>query len=84
MQVRSGAGDFEISIERAEVRDRAVVLVGKMGIWEAETVIDEAELGHLLRVSLRPGVVGWALGRPFARLWRRLRPGAPGRGAGTS
>ncbi len=74
MQVISGAGEFEIRVERAEVRDTSVVLIGKMGIWESETFIDQAELGHLLRVSLTPRVLGWALSRPFARLLRRAKP----------
>jgi hypothetical protein len=76
MQVISGAGEFEISVERIEVRDRSVVLVGKMGIWESETIIDQSELGHLLRVAARPRVLGWALARPFAAL-RRKRSARP-------
>jgi hypothetical protein len=77
MRVISGAGEFELSVERVEVRDRSLVMIGKMGVWEAETIIEEGELGHLLGVSLRPRILGWALARPFVALWRRLR----GRGA---
>ena len=71
MKVISGAGEFEIVVERVEVRESSVVLVGKMGIWESETIIDQAELPRLLRVALRPRVLGWALARPFAALMRR-------------
>jgi hypothetical protein len=71
MQVISGAGEFELSFERAEIRDASLVLIGKMGIWEAETFVKEAELGQLLRVTLTPRVLGWVLSRPFARLRRR-------------
>jgi hypothetical protein len=73
MQVISGAGEFEIVVERVEVREASVVMIGKMGIWESETIIDQAELPHLLRVALTPRVLGWALGRPFAALARLFR-----------
>jgi hypothetical protein len=73
MQVISGAGEFEILVERVEVRDTSVVMVGKMGIWESETIIDQAEIPRLLRVALTPRVLGWVLGRPFAALAQRLR-----------
>ncbi len=73
MQVISGAGEFEIVVERVEVRDTSLVMIGKMGIWESETIISQAELPRLLRVSLTPRVLGWALGRPFAALAQRLR-----------
>jgi hypothetical protein len=77
VKVISGAGEFELSFERVEIRDRSMVIIGKMGVWEAETVVEESELGHLLGVTLRPRVLLWALGRPFASLWRRLRGGRP-------
>ena len=54
MQVISGAGEFEIVVERVEVRDTSLVMIGKMGIWESETIIGHAEIPHLLRVSLTP------------------------------
>ncbi len=73
MQVISGAGEFEIVVERVEVRDTSLVMIGKMGIWESETIIDQAELPRLLRVALNPRVLGWTLGRPFAALARRFR-----------
>jgi hypothetical protein len=73
MQVISGAGEFEIVVERVEVRDTALVMIGKMGIWESETIIGQAELPQLLRAALTPRVLGWALGRPFAALAHRLR-----------
>jgi hypothetical protein len=73
MQVISGAGEFEIVVERVEVRDTSLVMIGKMGVWESETIIGQSELPHLLRVALTPRVLGWALGRPFTALARRLR-----------
>jgi hypothetical protein len=73
MRVISGAGEFEILVERVEVRDTSLVMVGKMGVWESETIVDQAEIPRLLRVSLTPRVLGWALGRCFAGLARRFR-----------
>jgi hypothetical protein len=73
MRVISGAGEFEIVVERVEIRDTSLVMIGKMGVWESETIVDQAEIPHLLRVSLSPRVLGWALGRPFAALAQRLR-----------
>ena len=73
MQVISGAGEFEIVVERVEVRDASLVMIGKMGIWESETIIDQSELPQLLRVALTPRVLGWTVGRPFAALARLFR-----------
>lgn len=73
MRVISGAGEFEIVVERVEVRETSLAMIGKMGVWESETLIGQAELPHLLRVSLTPRVLGWALSRPLAALAQRLR-----------
>lgn len=73
MRVISGAGEFEIVVERVEIRDTSLVMIGKMGVWESETIVDQAEIPRLLRVSLSPRVLGWVLGRPFAALVQRLR-----------
>lgn len=73
MRVISGAGEFEIVVERVEIRDESLVMIGKMGVWESETIIDQAEIPRLLRVALSPRVLGWALVRPFAALAQRLR-----------
>lgn len=77
MQVISGAGEFELKVDRIELRHASVVLVGTMGIWQSETIIDESEIGRLLRLSLRPRLLGWLLGRPFRAAWRRLRGRVP-------
>jgi len=74
MKIVSAAGEFDISVERVEVRQGDVVLIGKMGIWEAETFIGQEDVGHLIYVSLNPRLIGWVLMQPFAALLRRLRP----------
>ena len=73
MKIVSAAGEFDISVERVEVRQGALVVIGKMGIWEAETFIEQEDVGHLINVSLNPRLIGWVLMQPFAALRRWLR-----------
>ncbi len=62
MQVVSGAGDFEISVEQLAVRDGCLLMTGQMGIWNAEITLEPAELRRMLGLSLRsPRVLGWLL-----------------------
>jgi hypothetical protein len=48
MQIRSMAGEFDVSIERFESEGNDLVMVGKMGVWEARTYITPGELIHTL------------------------------------
>jgi len=73
MRVVSGAGEFEISVERVEVRGERLVMIGKMGVWEAETFVDSEDLGRLSRLLARPRILAWLAGRPWAALRRRRR-----------
>ena len=72
MRVISGAGEFEISVERIEVRPEAMVLVGKMGVWEAETIIDSTDLAIIGRLCARPRVLVWILRQLFTSIWNGL------------
>ncbi len=80
MKVVSGAGEFEISVERVEIRDTTVVMVGKMGVWEAETYIERDEIWPLVSASLSPGLIGWMLLQPFRALLDKLRGQSSGNG----
>ncbi len=80
MRVISGAGEFDLTAEKLEVRDGGLIMIGKMGIWESETIIDPGDIGLLARLSLRPRVILWLAARPFVALWRR----SGGQGAGDS
>ena len=73
MRVISGAGEFEISVERIEVRPGSMVLIGKMGVWEAETIIDATDLGIISRLCARPRVMGWMLRQLFTAIGTGLR-----------
>ena len=40
MKIESAAGEFEFHIETLKVAGNEVVVVGKMGVWEAETSME--------------------------------------------
>ena len=62
MHVVSGAGDFEISVERLAVRDGRLLMTGQMGIWNAEITVEPTELRRLLFLGIRSvRVLGWLL-----------------------
>ena len=71
MRVISGAGEFEITVQKVLAKEGSLVMVGTMGVWESETFIEPRDLWLLTRVSLRPRVVLYLLGLPFRALFRR-------------
>lgn len=71
MRVISGAGEFEITVEKVVAREGALVLVGTMGVWESETIIEPRDIVQMTRVSLRPRVLLFILSLPFRLLRRR-------------
>ncbi len=77
MRVISGAGEFEITVDKVVTREGTLVMVGTMGVWESETIIEPGDIVRLTRVSLTPRVLLYLLGLP----WRLLRGGGKGRGA---
>jgi len=83
MKVISGAGEFEIGMERLEIRGGRLLLVGKMGVWEAETFIEKGDVRRLLYLSLNAHVLGWALTLPFRALLSWLLPQKYNRSSGS-
>lgn len=81
MRFVSGLGEFELTIDRVEIRGDDYVLVGKMGVWDAETVMEPQELVGLYLKSTRPKVTLYFIKLPFLLLRRWLRRR---RGAGTA
>jgi hypothetical protein len=62
MKIESAAGEFAFDISNLELRDGGIVLTGKMGVWEAETTMTDADLRRLVRmVLLKPGVWGYLI-----------------------
>lgn len=53
MKINSAAGEFEFEVTAMELEARDVVLVGKMGVWEARTVIEGEEMTRVLGLLLR-------------------------------
>jgi len=73
MRFVSGLGEFELTIDRVEIRGDDYVLVGKMGVWDAETVMEPQELVGLYLKSARPKVTVYFIKLPFLLLRRWLR-----------
>ena len=72
MEVISGIGDFLMKVEKVEVREGRLVLIGRMAAfepgaqnarlrWEAEMFSDGPEFISLLAASLRPRVLWWVI-----------------------
>jgi len=62
MKIESAAGEFSFDLEKLELRDDGIVLIGKMGVWEAETTMTSADLRRVLAMVLRrPGAWGYLL-----------------------
>ncbi len=66
----SGADGFEITVERMTARDGALVMVGTMGVWESETIIEPGDILQLARALLRPGVLLYLLSLPLRMLFK--------------
>ena len=72
MKIESAAGEFEFQIESLKVTGTDVVVVGKMGVWEAETSMDRDDVLKLLRLTAgNPSF--WRFFAETSAL-RRLRP----------
>jgi len=65
MLIRSMAGDFEISIERFEIENGRLIMVGRMGVWDARTYITPRELIGVFAKLLRPRMLPYLLSVPF-------------------
>jgi hypothetical protein len=64
--IKSPAGEFPITIERFEVEGSELVIVGKMGVWDARTHVGPRDfLSVLGKLVLSPAVFFFALKAPF-------------------
>jgi hypothetical protein len=65
--IKSPAGEFPITIERFEVEGSELVIVGKMGVWDARTHVGPRDfLSVMGKLVLSPAVLLFALKAPFA------------------
>ena len=78
MKIASAAGEFEFHIDDLRIAGTDVVLTGKMGVWEAETLMDRDDLLTLLRLTAgSPSFWIHALKLlPYAVSGRRRRSGS--------
>jgi hypothetical protein len=67
--IKSPAGEFPITIESFEVEGNELVIVGKMGVWEARTHVGARDFLKLFaKLFLSPTVLLYALRAPFAAM----------------
>ena len=72
MKIESAAGEFEFSIEALQVRDPDILITGKMGVWEAETVMTREDIIMMLGMMIRqPQFWGYLIQLPLHALRSR-------------
>lgn len=79
MQVESQAGKFILSFDRMEPGEREIVITGKMGVWDAKTHVSLPEFFGILRMTLRPRMLGFLLKALFTGAWFRRSEARPPR-----
>lgn len=68
MKIESAAGEFEFTMESLVVKDDSLILSGKMGVWEAETVLEPQDVRMLLKLLLgKPSCWRYMLRLPFMK-----------------
>ncbi len=69
MLIKSPAGEFPITIEGFETESGELIIVGRMGVWDARTHIGSGEFLRLLcKLFFSPTVLLYALRAPFLAL----------------
>lgn len=54
MRIHSGAGEFDVGITKVVREGGNVVMIGRMGIWEASLVLTAREALHLAKSMAFP------------------------------
>jgi hypothetical protein len=66
LYIKSPAGEFPITIERFEVEGNDLVIVGKMGVWDARTHVGARDFLKIIgKLALSPTVLLYGLKAPF-------------------
>ncbi|MGE3147473.1 MAG: hypothetical protein AB7K04_00205 [Pseudorhodoplanes sp.] len=69
MIIKSPAGEFPITIERFEINQGDLVIIGRMGVWDARTHVPPRDfLSVLGKMFFSPAVLLYALRAPFMAL----------------
>ncbi|MDQ0287312.1 hypothetical protein J2Z49_002433 [Desulfofundulus luciae] len=61
MKILSPGGELVFSLSGLEVKEAHLILKGRMGIWDAEGYISRDEIITLIRLCLRPRLLGGLL-----------------------
>lgn len=61
MKVESQAGKFLLAFDSMEPGESGLVIKGRMGVWEATTYMPLPEMWAILKLTLRPRVLGYLL-----------------------
>jgi hypothetical protein len=70
--IKSPAGEFPMTIDRFEVESGDLVIVGRMGVWDARTYVPAGEFLRLIaKLFLSPAVLLYAVRAPFLALSRK-------------
>ncbi len=54
MRIVTGAGEFETKIERIVKEHGNIVMIGKMGYWEAKLILNPKEAMNLAKQMILP------------------------------
>ena len=66
MIIKSPAGEFPITIERFEIENDELVIVGRMGVWDVRTHVPPRDFFSVLgKLLFSPSVLFYALKAPF-------------------
>jgi hypothetical protein len=61
MRITSRAGNFNMTIDEVTVENGELVMIGKMGVWSAKTMLSVEELRTMLRgMTVSPKVLDFA------------------------
>jgi hypothetical protein len=70
MRIESAAGEFDFTIESMRIDGDDIVIIGKMGVWEAETVMTREDARKMIQLGRKtPGIFRYLAGllRPAAK-----------------
>jgi hypothetical protein len=65
MEVKSQAGRFILSFDKMKSGEGEIVISGKTGVWHARTHMTLGEFMRLLRMTLRPRMLGFLIRAPL-------------------
>lgn len=65
MIIKSMGGEFDIAIDGFEIEGRHLVMIGRMGVWDARTYITGTEFLRVFGKLFKPRVLFGLITMPF-------------------